>query len=327
MHALPALQQKGKELLASSKGRGHVQLAAPVKPSSAKKTPASVVPVQSRQFQASAVLKALGDLSAHGAASASSTTRALATPAPAEEAASTVPAENGDADQASVASDAENVEDDFASFEIPNEVEEDMGSAYEVWLSFVELTLELHHAWDDHDLEERIRRGERAEELGKRWAVAVRKHSKFTCNHYYCHVAFAHLKELIISNGHLFSGDDAILERGHRQYKRLRAITSAGGKVASQQNPCPKMTMMRQQKGDTGELQLHAVQAPCRSTQAVQVATLARVLMKRQAMRKRPRISARAVATEIRKRAERHDVKQEAALALKNEASECLPAL
>lgn len=115
-------------------------------------------------------------------------------------------------------------------FDIPNEAEDDLNGAYLVWSTLLELILELHEEWDDHDMEERKRRAKAAADLGKNWANAVRRHSKYTCVHYYCHIAFAHLEELILCNGHLFCGDDAVLERGHQSYKRLRTITSSGGK-------------------------------------------------------------------------------------------------
>ena len=108
---------------------------------------------------------------------------------------------------------------------------EDYGSALKVWLTFLRLMLELHDEWDDHDADETERRAAAAELKGRAWVRAVRKHSKYTCTHYYCHVVFAHLRMLISSNGHPFAGDDAVLERGHQIYKRLRKISSAGGKA------------------------------------------------------------------------------------------------
>jgi hypothetical protein len=114
---------------------------------------------------------------------------------------------------------------------VPDEVIEDYESALECWLTFTILMLELHDDWNDHDAAETARRADAAELKGRAWVRAVRKHSKYTCTHYYCHIVFAHLRKLIECNGHPFCGDDAVLERGHQIFKRLRKISSAGGKV------------------------------------------------------------------------------------------------
>lgn len=206
----------------------------------------------------------------------------------------------------------------MCAFEIPVEVEDDVTGAVLVWSTFLELVLELHDAWDDHDLDERERRGLAAEVLGKRWVAAVRKHSKYTCAHYYCHVAFSHLRELIVCNGHLFCGDDAILERGHQQYKRLKAICSSGGK-ARVNGFRPKMTMIRQRKGQGPQLHLNVVEAPCRATADEQIGMLARVLTKRRASRPAPAPSAKVVATELRRAIERANVKHDSLLTLKGD--------
>ena len=94
----------------------------------------------------------------------------------------------------------------------------------------IELMLESHDEWDDRDLDERKRRARVADEKGKAWTRAVCMHSKYTCNHLYCHIGFAHLQVLIEHIGHLFCGDDAVLERGHQVYKRLKPITSGVGR-------------------------------------------------------------------------------------------------
>lgn len=208
-------------------------------------------------------------------------------------------------------------EDDERGFDIPVEAEEDVSSAYMVWSTLLELILELHDEWDDHDMEERRKHAEAASMLGKAWVHAVKKHSKYTCSHYYCHVAFAHLHELIMCNGHLFCGDDSILERGHQQFKRLRAITSCGGKPIAKGVGRPKMAMIRQHLNSDGTLEMRHVEARGRPTVEEQEMMLARSLTKRREAREAPQLSAKKIASEIRKQKVRHDAKSESLQELK----------
>ena len=43
------------------------------------------------------------------------------------------------------------------------------------------------------------------------------------------HVAFAHLRELVVEHGHLQAGNDEVLEKGNRDMKRFRDMTYWGG--------------------------------------------------------------------------------------------------
>ena len=193
---------------------------------------------------------------------------------------------------------------------VPDEVIEDYESALECWLTFTTLMLELHDNWDDHDGEETERRAVTAEVKGRAWVRAVRKHSKYTCTHYYCHVVFAHLRMLISCNGHPFCGDDAVLERGHQIFKRLRKISSAGGKARvggkrAIQKSC------RSKKLPSGQYGSVTVNSAARVLQEEQIARMARVLVKRRATRPSAAPSGAVVATQLRKSEARAGVKAE----------------
>ena len=79
-----------------------------------------------------------------------------------------------------------------------------------------------------------------------------------------------------------FAGDDAVLERGHQIYKRLRKISSAGGKTrengkrAIQNSSCSQRV-----KGPGGGYKSVPVNAAARVLQEEQIARLARVLVVR----------------------------------------------
>ena len=94
-------------------------------------------------------------------------------------------------------------------------------------LGLLTLILELNMPWVHGD--SNTSKGEAAALKGSVWAVALRKHGNESCGHYYSHVAFAHLKELIVEHGHLQSGNDEVLEKGNRDMKRFRDMTYWGG--------------------------------------------------------------------------------------------------
>ena len=60
-------------------------------------------------------------------------------------------------------------------------------------------------------------------------ATSLRKHGNESCGHYYSHLAFAHLKELMREHHHFQAGNDEVLEKGNRDMKRLRDMTFWGG--------------------------------------------------------------------------------------------------
>jgi hypothetical protein len=208
-------------------------------------------------------------------------------------------------------------------FDIPDEVVEDYGSALKVWLTFLRLMLELHDEWDDHDADETERRAAAAELKGRQWVVAVRSHSKYTCAHYYCHVVFAHLRMLITTNGHPFAGDDAVLERGHQIYKRLRKISSAGGKArVNGVRAIQKSERSKRVKGPGGGYESVPVVAAARVLQEEQIARLARVLTVRRASRPTAPLSGAVIATAMRKSAKHAGVKAESVRVLARAAGE-----
>ena len=57
----------------------------------------------------------------------------------------------------------------------------------------------------------------------------MRKHANGACGHYYSHLAYAHLQELINEHGHLQQVNDEVLEKGNRDMKRFRDLTYWGG--------------------------------------------------------------------------------------------------
>ena len=68
-----------------------------------------------------------------------------------------------------------------------------------------------------------------AQKKGAAWAAALRKHSNATCGHYYGHLAFAHMEELILEHGPFQHGNDEILEKGNLDMKRYRNMSYHGG--------------------------------------------------------------------------------------------------
>ena len=106
--------------------------------------------------------------------------------------------------------------------------------------TLLELHHELHQPWEHT---ERAARGKKAAVYGRAWANALRSHSNGQVGHYYSHVAFAHLEELIVEHGHLMQGNDEVLEKGNRDMKRFRDMTYWGGdssKTAQSQNVTQK---------------------------------------------------------------------------------------
>ena len=92
------------------------------------------------------------------------------------------------------------------------------------------LQLELHQPWEDDVAG--VNRRERApiaNRKGRAWANSLRKHSNGTCGHYYMHLAFEHLGELIEEHAPFQHGNDAILEKGNLDMKRYRDMTFHGG--------------------------------------------------------------------------------------------------
>jgi len=195
-------------------------------------------------------------------------------------------------------------------FDVPLEVVEDYASALQCWLTFTILMIELHEDWDDHDAAETERRSIVAETKGRAWVAAVRRHSKYTCTHYYCHVVYAHLRMLIACNGHPFCGDDAVLERGHQVFKRLRKISSAGGKVRVDRKRAIQKSVRSKRLPD-GTYVPRPVVAAARVLQEEQIARLARVLTVRRVSRPLAALSGAVIATQVRAATARAGVKAE----------------
>jgi hypothetical protein len=77
--------------------------------------------------------------------------------------------------------------------------------------------LELGEPWSAEA--EKIARAKTAQTKGSAWAIAMRAHCNGTSGHYYSHVAFSHLKEIILEHANLQHGNDEVLEKGNRNMK------------------------------------------------------------------------------------------------------------
>lgn len=262
---------------------------------------AQLAPTSSRNINPSALLTALGGLGARPQAPT------VPTPTPI----AAVVAVANDVDETEEYEEGEQeVADDDETFDVPSEVLDDFDSAVQVWSTFIQLILELHDDWNDHDLTERQRRAALAADKGAAWTTCVRRHSNYTCNHLYNHIAFAHLKDLIMMNGHPFCGDDAVLERGHRVSKKLRQITSGGGAPRAKNK---FMQSVRQKRIGPNQVVAKTVTARIRPTREEQLGKLIRVLAKCREERPTLQISATALATQVRLAKAKKEVKAESA--------------
>jgi hypothetical protein len=103
----------------------------------------------------------------------------------------------------------------------------------------LELLIELHQPWIDDGPGgiERAKRAKAAAVCGRAWATAIRTHSGDTVGHYYMHVAFAHLEELVLKHGPLQHGNDEVLEKGNHTMKKFRDMSYRGGNSSADAAP------------------------------------------------------------------------------------------
>ena len=99
-------------------------------------------------------------------------------------------------------------------------------TATDCLLALLKFNLELHTPWAFKD---RAAHSSAAQKKGTIWAETLRRHSNGSVGHYYSHVAFAHLEELLEEHGHLQPVNDEVLEKGNRDMKRFRDLTYHGG--------------------------------------------------------------------------------------------------
>ena len=59
--------------------------------------------------------------------------------------------------------------------------------------------------------------------------MAIRAHSGGVVGHYYCHVAFVHIQEILEESGHMMAGNDEVLEKGNHTIKEYKRLTFKGG--------------------------------------------------------------------------------------------------
>ena len=120
----------------------------------------------------------------------------------------------------------------------PDSVKGSYAQVLEALHNLLKMHLELHEAWDDDDAGlERERRSIAAQKKGAGWALSLRVVAGGATGHYYMHLAFAHLKELIQLHGQLQHGNDEVLERGNLTIKNLRDMTFKGGDSADDAAP------------------------------------------------------------------------------------------
>ena len=218
---LDRLQEAGAHLQRSPTEGPEVEVAeeeeqaAPRGKSKAKPKPAKEPAAAAMGLDAEALRAALAAAQAPGGAA----------PAPAPAAAAA--GEEGEEEEQEP-EEVEAMEEDWALPEAPDKVVEQFDSALTAWICLVRLQLELYLSWDDHVMAEREKHGEEAQRLGKALAIAARSHAGNTIAHLYLHVGFAHLKELIVTNGHPYNGDDGVLERGNGLAKSLNKIVLRG---------------------------------------------------------------------------------------------------
>ena len=140
----------------------------------------------------------------------------------------------------------------------PDKVVGGYESALKVVLALLRLHLYLHDDWDDSTDEKRRVRGEKAQELGAAWTVAARAHVGNHMRHYYNHIVFAHLAELVRRHGNLQCGNDEILEKGNRDVKDDKRLTFKGGSSA-EGAVLQRATRWRTKVRLTGEQESHVV--------------------------------------------------------------------
>ena len=97
-------------------------------------------------------------------------------------------------------------------------------------LTFLHLLLDLNQPWvsDAAGAEKKIR-AKTSSRKGRNWVAAIRTHANGEIGHFYCHIAYAHLEELVLEHGYLQTVNDEVLEKGNRDMKNFRDLTWWGG--------------------------------------------------------------------------------------------------
>ena len=143
---------------------------------------------------------------------------------------------------------------------MPDTIVGDYQSALVVVLALLKLMLYLHDSWDDSTLEKRRVRGQKAQELGAAFTVAIRAHAGNAMRHYYNHVVFAHLAELIELHGNLQSGNDEILEKGNGDVKHDKRLAFRGGVSGEGASLLQRARRWKPKSVATGEQEEYIVQ-------------------------------------------------------------------
>eukprot|EP00965_Chrysotila_dentata_P242910 6205123-Pleurochrysis_carterae.AAC.1 len=172
----------------------------------------------------------------HSGACTSTSTTAGGAPSSAAQPTNTPHATIPDSDFDDDDCDAEQLRGDEQEIlpEMPaNSVVGNYTTALKAVLALLELHMELGKKWDDDSAETRSQKATAASEKGRAWATAVRTHCGDSVGHYYMHVAFAHLDELLLRHGHLQHGNDEVFEKGNRDVKQFKAMAYTGGSSAA----------------------------------------------------------------------------------------------
>jgi hypothetical protein len=96
-------------------------------------------------------------------------------------------------------------------------------------LTLLHMHLELATPWSDNTMATRLKKAPIGQVKGSAWAMAIRAHSGGVVGHYYCHVAFAHIQEILVESGHMMAGNDEVLEKGNHTIKEYKRLTFKGG--------------------------------------------------------------------------------------------------
>ena len=115
-------------------------------------------------------------------------------------------------------------------------------------------------------------------EAGQAWAGQLFSHSGNTATLAYMHVSMAHLEELTMANGHPHTGDDELLEVGHRPAKKIKEMTyhvgtgdKQPGSVVTQERRRKRWVTVGGKKVWTGAYDKYTVTYPAPKSSARQV--------------------------------------------------------
>jgi hypothetical protein len=142
---------------------------------------------------------------------------------------------DGDADGDAAAAGIEEEEDSIEA--VDGDIVGTRATAVTAFNTLMKLQMELNTPWPNS---ERKPRAAAAQKMGAAWATSLRAHSNNGVGHYYMHLCYAHLEELIVEHDHL-----APAARQRR----------SAGEGQSRHEALPRHDLLgrRQQQGGAGE--------------------------------------------------------------------------